>query len=81
MAMAKAALERGTGARGLRSVMEKTMMNTMFEMPSDETIKECIVTKEAVEGSMQPELIKEEPVLLPEEAEEPADNGETKEAV
>ncbi|MBR6230560.1 MAG: ATP-dependent Clp protease ATP-binding subunit ClpX [Lachnospiraceae bacterium] len=81
MAMAKAALERGTGARGLRSVMEKTMMNTMFEMPSDETIKECIVTKEAVEGSMQPELIKEEPALLPEEAEEPADNGETKEAV
>ena len=50
-------------------------------MPSDETIKECIVTKEAVEGSMQPELIKEEPALLPEEAEEPADNGETKEAV
>ena len=81
MAMAKAALERGTGARGLRSVMEKTMMNTMFEMPYDETIKECIVTKEAVEGSMQPELIKEEPALLPEEAEEPADNGETKEAV
>ena len=49
--------------------MEKTMMNTMFEMPSDETIKECIVTKEAVEGSMQPELIKEEPALLPEQQE------------
>ena len=80
-AMAKAALERGTGARGLRSVMEKTMMNTMFEMPSDETIKECIVTKEAVEGSVQPELIKEEPALLPDENGEPADNGETKEAV
>ncbi len=81
MAMAKAALERGTGARGLRSVMEKTMMNTMFEMPSDNTIKECIVTKEAVEGSTQPELIKKTEDLLPGETEEPADNGETKEAV
>ena len=81
MAMAKAALERGTGARGLRSVMEKTMMNTMFEMPSDNTIKECIVTKEAVEGSTQPELIKKTEDLLPGETEEPADNGEAKEAV
>ncbi len=81
MAMAKAALERGTGARGLRSVMEKTMMNTMFEMPSDNTIKECIVTKEAVEGSTQPELIKKTEDLLPGGTEEPADNGEAKEAV
>ena len=55
-AMAQLALKRGTGARGLRSIMEKTMMDTMFEAPSMEGIKTCTVTKDAVEGITKPIL-------------------------
>ena len=48
--IARESLERKTGARGLRAIMEKSMMDVMFESPSDSTIKECHITKEAVEG-------------------------------
>ncbi len=44
-------IKRGTGARGLRSIMEKTMMDLMYKIPSDETIESCIITKEMVEGN------------------------------
>ena len=53
-AIAKEAHERKTGARGLRSIMEKTMMDLMFRIPSDETMTECIVTKGAVLGESAP---------------------------
>ena len=56
-AIAKQAFERKTGARGLRSIMEKVMMDIMYQIPSDETIKECIITKDAVEGTGEPVLI------------------------
>ncbi len=49
-AIAQKALERKTGARGLRSIMEKIMMDLMYTIPSDDTIEACVVTKEAVEG-------------------------------
>ena len=62
-AMAKAAIDRKTGARGLRAIMEKTMMDSMFEMPSDEDIVKCEVTREAVEGSEKPEFIRKAPEL------------------
>lgn len=52
--IAKEAHERKTGARGLRSIMEKTMMDLMFRIPSDETMTDCIVTKEAVLGESAP---------------------------
>ena len=54
---AKRALEYKTGARGLRSIMEKTLLETMYQMPSDESILKCIVTKESAEGSEQPSLL------------------------
>ena len=54
---AQRALEYKTGARGLRSIMEKTLLETMYQMPSDETILKCIVTKESAEGSEQPSLL------------------------
>ena len=54
---AKRALDYKTGARGLRSIMEKTLLETMYQMPSDETILKCIVTKESAEGSEQPSLL------------------------
>ncbi len=59
-AIAKQAFERKTGARGLRSIMEKVMMDIMFRIPSDETIEECVITKGAVEGTSEPLLIHHE---------------------
>lgn len=53
-AIAEKTITRKTGARGLRAIMETMMMDTMFEIPSDETIKHCKITKEVVEGSGQP---------------------------
>ncbi len=56
--VADQAYERKTGARGLRSIMEKSMMNVMYEIPSDSTIKSCLVTKAAVENGGNPEKAK-----------------------
>ena len=52
--IAETTLKRKTGARGLRAIMENIMMDTMFTVPSDETIKECRITKEAVLGTEPP---------------------------
>lgn len=52
--IADTTLKRKTGARGLRAIMENIMMDTMFTVPSDETIKECRITKEAVLGTEPP---------------------------
>lgn len=52
--IAKLAHERKTGARGLRSIVEKVMMDVMYEIPSDDTIAECILTKKAVDGEEKP---------------------------
>ncbi len=54
--IAKRAVEQKTGARGLRSIMENIMMDTMYRAPSDESILKCIVTKEAAEGTEEPTL-------------------------
>ncbi|MBE5864756.1 MAG: ATP-dependent Clp protease ATP-binding subunit ClpX [Lachnospiraceae bacterium] len=59
-AIADQAFERKTGARGLRAIMESVMMDTMYEIPSDETIETCVITKEAVEGG-KPLTIHREP--------------------
>ncbi len=50
------AIERKTGARGLRSIIEETMMDIMFEVPSQENVKRVRITKEAVDGTGQPIL-------------------------
>ena len=52
--VAKKSFERKTGARGLRSILESVMNEVMFEIPSDDTISKCIITKEAVDGSGKP---------------------------
>ena len=59
-AIAKKAIERNTGARGLRSIVENTMMECMYEVPSREDVKKVIVTKEAVEGKEQPILVSDD---------------------
>lgn len=55
--IASQAFEHKTGARGLRSIMEKAMMDVMFRIPSEDNIAECIVTKDAVTGAGTPKLI------------------------
>lgn len=55
-AIADEAFTQKTGARGLRTIMEKAMMDVMYTIPSDETIKECIVTKEVITDNVQPKL-------------------------
>ena len=59
-AIADKAFEQKTGARGLRSVMEKIMMDVMYQIPSDETITQCVITKEAVDGTSKPLLMHKE---------------------
>ena len=53
-AIAETSLARKTGARGLRAIMEDIMMDTMFRVPSDDTIKGCMITKDVVEAKGQP---------------------------
>ena len=55
-AIAEKTITRKTGARGLRAIMESMMMETMYTIPSDESIKHCKITKEVVEGTGQPEI-------------------------
>ena len=55
--MAHLALERKTGARGLRAICEKTLQQTMFDVPSDLTISKVVVTKASVDGDEQPRLV------------------------
>ena len=60
VAIAKLAIERKTGARGLRSIIENTMLEVMFDLPSREDIVECVITKETVADSVPPKLILED---------------------
>ena len=55
--IAKQSAARKTGARGLRSIMEKTMLDTMFTIPSEEKAVKCIVTVAAVKGEEKPQII------------------------
>lgn len=57
-AIAKKALKRNTGARGLRSIIEEIMTDIMFEVPSDEGVEKCIVHEDCVTEDKEPELIK-----------------------
>lgn len=61
--VADLAIERKTGARGLRSIMEDVMMDTMFEIPSCPDVKGVLVTKEAVDHAEKPILKRELPAL------------------
>ncbi|QZY54025.1 ATP-dependent protease ATP-binding subunit ClpX [Crassaminicella profunda] len=56
-AIAKKAIERKTGARGLRGIMEGIMLDVMYDIPSRTDIKKCVITKETVENSTEPTLV------------------------
>ena len=56
-AVAKKAIERKTGARGLRSILEGVMTDIMYDIPSRDDVKKCIITKDTIENGAQPTLI------------------------
>ena len=56
-AIAAKAIERNTGARGLRSIIEDIMIDVMFDVPSDEEIKEVVITEDSVTGKGTPKVI------------------------
>ena len=58
--IAKKAMERKTGARGLRSIMENILMDVMYRIPSDDTIEQCVITKEVVDGTSEPLVVHRE---------------------
>ena len=56
-AIAKKTLDRSTGARGLRSIIETTMRDIMFEIPSRSDVREVVITRECIEGDVPPLLL------------------------
>jgi ATP-dependent Clp protease ATP-binding subunit ClpX len=58
-AIAEKGLERETGARGLRSIMEEILLEVQFELPSRRDVRKCVVTKETVEKGLPPTLVTE----------------------
>ena len=60
-AIAEKALERKTGARGLRSIFEHVMRDVMFDVPSRKDVRKCIITKETVENDIPPTLVLADP--------------------
>lgn len=66
-AIAQKAIERKTGARGLRGILEEAMMDTMFETPSDETIEKVILTKESIMEKTPPLIQRKNKEEIPED--------------
>ena len=58
-AIADKALERNTGARGLRSILEEVLLEVQFELPSRGDVTKCVVTKETIEKNLKPTLVTE----------------------
>jgi ATP-dependent Clp protease ATP-binding subunit ClpX len=73
-AIADKALEREVGARGLRSILEETLLDVQFELPSRRDVRKCVVTKETIQRGLKPTLVTEaapeEPATELEELEE-----------
>ncbi|WP_040207749.1 ATP-dependent protease ATP-binding subunit ClpX [Neobacillus jeddahensis] len=65
--ISKKAIERKTGARGLRSIIEGIMLDVMFDLPSREDITKCIITKETVLENSLPKLVLEDGTVVVEE--------------
>src|SRR6187455_3121756 len=57
--IADKAILRETGARGLRSILEETLLDVQFELPSRRDVKKCVVTKETIEKGLKPTLVTE----------------------
>ena len=55
--IAEKALERETGARGLRSIIEAALLDVMFELPSRKDVSKCVITKETISKGLKPTLV------------------------
>jgi len=55
--IARKAIDRKTGARGLRSIMEAILLDTMFDLPAMDGVQEVVISKDVVEGDARPLLI------------------------
>ncbi len=69
LAVAEKGLQRETGARGLRSIIEEILLDVQFELPSRRDVKKCVVTRDTVEKGTTPTLVTE---AAPEEPQERA---------
>ena len=56
-AIARKALARGTGARGLKSIIEEALLNSMFEVPSRSDIKKCVITEDSITQGVEPVMV------------------------
>jgi ATP-dependent Clp protease ATP-binding subunit ClpX len=56
-AVATEAIDRKTGARGLRAIIEEIMLDVMYDLPSQSNVKECVISEETVTQSKQPLLV------------------------
>ena len=67
--IADKALERETGARGLRSIIETALLDVMFELPSRRDVSKCVITKETIEKHLKPTLVTSAEGVADEDAE------------
>ena len=63
--IADKALERETGARGLRSIIENALLDVMFELPSRKDVSKCVITKETIQKGLKPTLVTRAPARAP----------------
>jgi ATP-dependent Clp protease ATP-binding subunit ClpX len=73
--IADRALERETGARGLRSIIETALLDVMFELPSRKDVSKCAITKETIENGVKPTLVTSAGHELEDEAERAAESA------
>ena len=59
-AVARKALERKTGARGLRSILEGILLDTMYEIPSQQDVSKVVIDESVIDGSSQPDDLREQ---------------------
>jgi ATP-dependent Clp protease ATP-binding subunit ClpX len=57
VAAAEKALKQKTGARGLRTIIEETLLDVMYEIPSAQNVRKCVITKDVIEGGRTPILV------------------------
>jgi ATP-dependent Clp protease ATP-binding subunit ClpX len=76
-AIADKALEREVGARGLRSILEETLLDVQFELPSRRDVRKCVVTRETIQRGQKPTLVTE---ATPDEAVDELDELEEESA-
>ena len=60
-AIAEKTIERGTGARGLRSIVEETMTDVMFRVPSRDDVDEVVITEECIKNGTEPKMVTKKP--------------------